>query len=273
MSRERRRLRLSRHQRNRRQSHLGGESWSQEFHYDIWGNLFEVEAVGAPGMDLTPNASNQLEDSLDPDYYDYDADRTPNKDEVLEVMEDFIFLRSIPPAECLNRVKPLVTEMVDEPDDIKLEWLRERRWTAVPTETAVPFFGEDAQRTSQALLELGCKEILAVATEPGPVEWLCLSLPVSREGLSEFATTCALAKYVLTDYNRSFAILCTDEYCIVAGPKQFVTTALGKTVAEARAEWEAFSNDPVYHTGKLKDHGLGELYTRVARRYEGFNGE
>lgn len=39
----------------------GAEVWSQDFGYDIWGNLYNIAAVNAPGMSLTtPQWNNQI---------------------------------------------------------------------------------------------------------------------------------------------------------------------------------------------------------------------
>ncbi len=52
----------------------GSQSRGNQSQYDTWANLHRLTTTKGtlPGFDFLANASNQLEDSLDPGYYDYD---------------------------------------------------------------------------------------------------------------------------------------------------------------------------------------------------------
>lgn len=61
--------------------------------------------------------------------------------------------------------------------------------------------------------------------------------------------------------DREFAIVCTTgDYFLVAGNKQFVESVLGKSVHQARAEFEEFATNLTWEAERL---------TAVSRKYSG----
>jgi hypothetical protein len=168
----------------------------------------------------------------------------------------------------LDEALSLIEEVAERPGDLKLGWLINHGWAAVPAEGAMHFNEQDAHRISDAMIWIGCFEIIAVATEPLENTTLCYRVPTSKEGLLEFSWECGSFYFVLVPRNRDFAIMCTaDDYYLVAGPRSFVEQAVGCELKEARERFLKFAKDESWPE-PVRQHFLS-----VARRYETFNGE
>ena len=162
----------------------------------------------------------------------------------------------------------LIEAVVEKPGDLKLEWLIKHRWAAVPSEGAMHFNEQDAQRMSDAMFWIGCFECLAVATEPLENTTLCYRVPTTKDGLLDFSWECGSFYFVLVPRNRDFAVLCTaDDYYVVAGPRRFVEQAVGCELRVARERFAKFAKDASWPE-PIRQHLLS-----VAKRYEAFNGE
>lgn len=171
------------------------------------------------------------------------------------------------PAEVARAIS-LIEDIVDKPWHLKLGWLKEHGWAAVPVESASHFFEREAEWISEAARSLGCYECLAVATEPLLPTEMCYRVATTQEGLLEFSRVTGSLNYVLIPEDRSFAVLCTSEdYFIVAGPRDFVAKAVGTSIPTARKMFLRFADDPLWQEPERK-----HLIT-VAERYKDFDGQ
>lgn len=172
----------------------------------------------------------------------------------MQVISDNIFVESL---------HSKAERVVDRPWHLKTEWLREKDWTAVPVEKGRHFEEPDAESVSGALRAIGCAECYAVATESMGEYPSAYRLAPTKEDLLAFSDECAGLNFVLIDKGPSFAILCTSEdYNVVAGPPDFVTTALGMSVEAAREAFRDFASDEWWE-GRL---------LLVAEKYERLSG-
>ena len=161
----------------------------------------------------------------------------------------------------------LILDMVDPPNHIKPAWLLKNEWAAVPVESGGHFQEREAEWFSAAALSLGCYEGVAIATEPLSNTTLCYLVKMTFEGFMEINRACAGMNYILTSKDKAFSILLsTDDYFIVAGPKNFVVKAIGSSIPTARRMFLNFSNDLLWPTQTR------EQLLNVARRYVSFNG-
>lgn len=168
----------------------------------------------------------------------------------LQVISDPILVRSL---------QSKVESIVDGPWHLKSSLMRNGNWIAVPVEKGRHFEEAQADAVSDALQAVGCTECFAVATEPTGEYPSCYMVAPTKEGLLAFSWECAGLNFALIDGNPSFAILCTSEdYNIVAGPPDFVETAIGSDIQSARRAFRDFASDEWWE---------GRLLT-VADRYE-----
>jgi hypothetical protein len=167
----------------------------------------------------------------------------------------------------VKRLCSITHDVVDPPGDFKLEWLSRNCWAAVPVEGAMHFNKQDAHHLSQAMRMAGFKECLAIATEPLENFPLCYRVATSAEGLLDFSRVCCALYFVLMPETRNFGVLCTPEdYYIVAGPRSFVTIALGSAIEDSRKSFAEFAINEGWPADTR--HQL----ISVARMYEPFNG-
>jgi len=156
----------------------------------------------------------------------------------------------------------LIKDVVDKPWHLTMEWLARCRWAAVPVESASHFDEKDAELLSQAAASVNCYECLAAATEPLENTILCYRVPTTQEGFLEFSYETTALNYVLLPEDRSFAVLCTSEdYYIVAGPRDFVTKAVGSSIETAREKFLQFAADQFWPEAERKN------FIAVAERY------
>jgi hypothetical protein len=167
----------------------------------------------------------------------------------------------------------LAEEVVDKPGDLKNEWLSLNRYASVPVHYAGSFTEEDAARLACAMKELGCSECLGVATEGLDNTVLYYRVPATTKGLLSFREETGHFYFLLIPKNLSFAVLCTGsdrDYYIVAGAKEFVENALGKSIKAARKKFLNIANDAAKNPRLPENWRLSLLDT--AKRYEQFNG-
>lgn len=150
----------------------------------------------------------------------------------------------------------LANEATDTPSDLNLDWLRTKNWVVVPVESAYHFTDSHAALLARAFQKAGCKECFAVATEPAEYTSACYWLPATHNGLLEFSRECGSFNYLLLPADHSSAVLCTSEdFFIIAGPRDFVVGAVGAGIEEARNEFLDFARaetwPPVVREGLL----------------------
>ncbi|MFM6348108.1 MAG: hypothetical protein ACKPFK_23645 [Dolichospermum sp.] len=161
----------------------------------------------------------------------------------------------------------LIVDLVDKPEDIRLDWLKDHNWAAVPVEGACHFNEYDADNLAKALSFINCHSCLAVATEPLKNSTLCYKVKTTKEGLLAFSWECGSFDFVIISEDKTFAIMCTvNDYYVVAGQRDFVTVAVGGSILEARQKFLHFIQDDSWEN-KTKKHLL-----EVFHRYENFNG-
>lgn len=179
-------------------------------------------------------------------------------------------MMTIEPINAPNKVEEamsLIEDIVDKPWHLNVQWLASHRWAAVPVESASHFDEKDAELISQAAASMGCSECLAVATEPLENSILCYRIPISQEGFLEFSRETTALNYVLSPEDRSFVVLCTSEdYYIVAGPREFVTKAVGTSIYKARQRFLKFGNDQFWPESERT------RLIAVGQKYEPYNG-
>lgn len=155
----------------------------------------------------------------------------------------------------IERYRSLVREMTERGTEqstgFNMEWVHAHGWKVVPVEDSGHLADEEIAALVPALNRAGVSECLAVATEwldPAPV---CYRLPVSEEGLRAFNQECGLFRYLLTDQGRTWAISCDVWFNLFAGPPELLTQMLGKSIEEARSEFEKYAS--VLATGQHPD--------------------
>ena len=152
-----------------------------------------------------------------------------------------------------------VENVLDPPWHLESAWLRRENWLAVPVEKGRHFEEPAAETVSRALQDIGCNECFAVATELMGGYPSAYTLPPTKEELIALSVECAGVNFALIDENLAFTILCTTEdYNLVAGPPDFVETAVGMDIKTARRAFRHFASDEWWE-GRLLE---------VADRYE-----
>ena len=154
----------------------------------------------------------------------------------------------------IQRIRSLGARMLDGTAQFALSWLTEHRWAVLPFESASHFDEKDASTLSKALTSIGCKELVALATEPLNNFPNCFRVPSSKEGLLDFSENCSHFNFVLVPEHRGFAILCTVyDYFLVGGPVEFVRRAADGDVTGALERFTRFASNEL---------GLVELVNR-----------
>jgi len=132
-------------------------------------------------------------------------------------------------------------QLVESPGHLNAQSLRDRNWLAVPVESGSHFAEDDANNLAHAMQLANCRYCYGIAIEPldaFPHAW---RIEATKDGLLEFSKTCAHFNFVLVPDSMTFAILCTVyDYYIVAGPSEFVQTAVGGDIAHARLQFIAY---------------------------------
>lgn len=170
-------------------------------------------------------------------------------------------LLTVTDREQIGRLDRLLKTTLDGPEHLRIEYLRLRGWVAVPFESALHLDEADADRIATAATKLRYHDCNAIPTE-SLAGLLRYRVPITPLGLLEFSKKCSHFKYLLVPDGESFAILCsTDGYCVVAGPKHFVESALGKSIEAARDDFRRFVSAETWEP-------LRRLLSGVARRYE-----
>jgi hypothetical protein len=182
-------------------------------------------------------------------------------------MSNFTLIHLIADSVKINEAMTLTRDVVDGPWDLNTSWIVAHHWAVVPVESASHFDESDAEHLSNACSQIGCRECLAIATEPLENTVLRYTVETTKEGFLEFSRETTALNYVLLPVGRSFAILCTSEdYYLVAGPPDFITTAVGSSIEAARVRFLQFADDQLWPVSERK------RLLAVAEKYSHYNG-
>ncbi len=173
-------------------------------------------------------------------------------------------LQAIIDPEETTRLQTVAGPVMDGPNHLNLDWLNRQGWEAVPIESACYFVELTASRLANACKLLGQTSCYAIATEPVENAPLAYTLSTDVDTFLKFGETVYPLQYVLMPENREFAVLCTPDYELVAGPHVFVLKVLGTSITDARSKYAAF------FTSSRWSEENRRWFESVVRRYEPF---
>lgn len=158
--------------------------------------------------------------------------------------------------------------------EIHRVWLATRNWAAVPVEkwhapdTCEPLhlIENQIEWLVTAASKTGCTDCIAIPvglhTDVGP----CYQVEMTGSDLMNFSRICANSDYALIPQGQEFAVVCaTEGYNVVAGPHDFVATAIGSTLSTAREIFQMYAE-------YSEPEGRRARLTGVGRYYSSFNG-
>jgi hypothetical protein len=157
--------------------------------------------------------------------------------------------------------------MLDGPEAFRLDYLTGKGWAVAPVESASHFAARDVNLLSSALRDLGVASCFAILTDEITQGPFAYRMPVTEEGLRGFNRELFGLNSLLVPEEESCAILCTvDEVYLVAGPRPFVSAAVGGDIAKARRKFLSFASAEYWPAD------LRAFLTDVASRYASFEG-
>src|SRR6185369_783786 len=188
----------------------------------------------------------------------------------LKIIQDYREIKLI-----MNQLRPLLES------DIHFDQaeLHRRSWTSVPVQSASHFGAErdDVKHVCDALKMAGhCFALLTQEIRYGeelvrnnPKEWDYImanfEFEPSIDTLFEFSFKCGAFNYAITNDYIDFVIaFTTSDYYLIAGPRNFVEIALGKSIDNGLATFHEYAQ----HMNK---HGWpgGKTLLDVVDRYSG----
>ena len=171
-------------------------------------------------------------------------------------------LTSIIDPKDIHKLDLVIQDIIDSPGHLKVDWLINNKWIAVPVESASHFNIIDAEVISHALQTINCEYCFAIATEPFANFPRHFQVSTTSEALLNFSKQCSHFNFVLIPEDLSFAILCTVyDYYIVTGSSKFVKQAVGGSLEVAQTKFNEFASDNCWK-GRLLE---------VAKRYKGIS--
>jgi len=162
------------------------------------------------------------------------------------------------------RLGNLLVGVLDGPELLKIDYLELRGWVAVPFESALHFDNVDVDRIATAAAKLSCLECNAIPTEglAGPLYY---RVPMTPRGLQAFNRKCAHFKYLLVPDNELFAVFCsTEDYCVAAGPRDFVEIVLAKGIEAARDDFRRYVESETLEPHRRFKAGIADRYQTVS---------
>lgn len=157
--------------------------------------------------------------------------------------------------------------MLDGPEAFRLDYLAGKGWAVVPVESASHFAARDVNLLSAALQGLGVDSCFAIITDEITQGPFAYRIPATEEGLRGFDRELFGLNALLVPEEESCAILCTvDEVYLVAGPRSFVSAAVGGDIAQARRDFLSFASAEFWPAE------LRGFLTDVVSRYASFEG-
>jgi len=153
----------------------------------------------------------------------------------------------------IDRLVGLVAPLFDQPWHLRGETLAQKAWVAVPVEKGRHIELEDAPRIAAAICRHTSAACYALATEPAGNEPMAYEVPVTENGLLDFSHECFGLNFILVPADLTFALLFTSEdYNLYAGPRNFVESVFGTSIAAAREAFRIYADDPWWQ-GRLLD--------------------
>jgi hypothetical protein len=159
-------------------------------------------------------------------------------------------------------------EVLESSSLLKLEWLRRAGWVAVPRKQQGYVSMVDMERLARGLGDIGVAEVVVIYPADPHVECNCVAFPATLSGLMEAATAPAFT-YLLTSFGDPlFVYHHTDEdFCLLAGPRQFVETAIGGSVEAGHHDWREYASHPGWSEAERG------VYGDIERWYSEFSGK
>jgi len=169
--------------------------------------------------------------------------------------------------EKIASLRSLIDDIVEEEIHISKRWIEANNWAVAPIESGLYLSQLADEWLSEAAQMMQCNQLWAISTESETAEHH--RVPAHRAGITSFRRECSVYHYVLVPENRSFIVLYTKEdYVLIAGPANFVTKALGASIAASRRQFMERYADDLMWPPKVR-----EFLISVAKRYEPYNGE
>jgi hypothetical protein len=184
-----------------------------------------------------------------------------NNMEAVNKQSRFHFLKEVTNSILLQKFSLFVKDFIEEEGwYLRPEAVKSRGWEIVPVEKGRHLEPAEIAILVKGLVKHGYRKCYApmfiekIGDDPD-----CLEVPVTEEGLDEFSRKLAGINIPLISEDCSFILLFTsEEWNLYAGQKSFIEDVLGKTIKEARAEFDEFASD-LYWEGRLE---------KLANRYK-----
>jgi hypothetical protein len=141
-------------------------------------------------------------------------------------------------------VHDLRTTLLDSPQEFRKEWLGEGPKSVVPFEPPLAMSDDFAARLCQALRTLGLADAWGFSAEswPGIQPQEGVVVPLDPASVRRWHDEFLPFDMVLTTPDCCCAVLFgQDEFGLAAGPNEFVETALGLSVEEARSAFATYA--------------------------------
>ncbi len=168
----------------------------------------------------------------------------------------------------ITKLARIVSNIVESNIHFRMDWLLSHKWAAVPVEKGPNFNEREAEWFVAAARSINCDTCYGLENEMGVPRTICYRIPVQEDAVLEFSFEGAGMNYVVIPEDGAFAILLTSEdYNVVAGPRDFVIRALGCSIKTARTMFLNRYADDDFWLPKVR-----EFLISVANRYEGVDG-
>jgi hypothetical protein len=136
----------------------------------------------------------------------------------------------------IEKYTNFVRTATERSDTMRLDWLRERNWVAVPARGFAHFDEQEIDRLVHSLIRLSVSDCLAVPTEPVPLEESLFRFRVSVDGMRGFNWECGHFFVLVTTEDERLAILCSPyDFKLYCGPESIVSLMMGESVSDARS--------------------------------------
>jgi hypothetical protein len=131
------------------------------------------------------------------------------------------------------------------PQSLDVGWLRSRGFSAVPYPSASHFDEHDASSFARAISTEGETALRMLLLDDLARAQRAYRFVPNPEELRRLGLDFGSLNLLLLPEDERFAVLCTsDEFGVVAGPREFCEEALGETPTEARRRFKAFITQP-----------------------------
>jgi hypothetical protein len=140
-----------------------------------------------------------------------------------------------------------IDRALDERRHFKREFITSQKWLVVPVESALHFDENDAARLADAARHANQPILTVILLEQLKNVEDNVAMEASEQGLLAFSGKYGHFNCMLVPRDLSFAIVCrTDDYYLVAGPSEFVGSALGMDIREAQARFAEFAGNETW---------------------------